>query len=302
MEKHKHEGVCEPSVEKNLKTSIVIISAFFLAELIGGFMFNSLALLSDAAHMFLDVFALFMTWGTIKLACRPPTEKKTFGLHRTEIFAALINGLTLLMITAVILYEAVKRIQNPEPVRSTGMLIIAAIGLIANLFVMFKLKGHEHHDINVRGAFLHVLGDTLSSVFIIFGGVYMLFTKNYIIDPVLSLAIVIIIGVGSFNLIKESLNILLEGTPSHISLDEVVKEIKKVKKVRGVHYIHIWSICSHINALSAHIDIDEPLVSKSSKIIEEINERLKKFNIRHTALQLECQRCKVKGKLKHIKH
>lgn len=296
------EPICQPSVEKNLKTSIIVISIFFLAELIGGFLFNSLALLSDAAHMFLDVFALFMTWGTIKLARKPPTEKKTFGLHRTEIFAALINGLTLLIITIVILYEAINRIQNPEPVRSTGMLIIAAIGLAANLFVMFKLKSHNHHDLNVRGAFLHVLGDTLSSALIIFGGVYMLYTKNYVIDPILSLAIVIIIGVGSFKLIKESLNILLEGTPGHINLDEVVKEIKKVKKVRGVHYIHVWGICSHINALSAHVDIDEPLVSKSSKIIEEINDRLKKFNIRHTALQLECQRCKVKDKLKHIKH
>lgn len=298
---HEHES-CKPSTERNLKISMIAVLLIFIAELIGGLLFNSLALLSDAAHMFLDVFALSMAWGAMKLACRPPTDKKTYGFHRTEIFAALINGLTLLMITAVILYEAIKRIQNPEQVRSTGMLVIAAIGLAANLFVMFKLKGHDHHDINIRGAFLHVLGDTLSSVLIIFGGVYMIFTKNYVIDPILSLAIVAIIGIGSFKLIKESLNILLEGTPSHINLDEVVKEIKKVKKVKGVHSIQIWCVCSHINALSAHIDVDEPLVAKTSEIIREINERLERFGIKHTTLQIECQRCKVKDKLKHIKH
>ncbi|MBL7101030.1 MAG: cation transporter [Nanoarchaeota archaeon] len=296
---HKHEET--PGIEKNLKISMIVIFLIFLAELIGGFLFNSLALLSDAAHMFVDVFALFLAWGAIKLAYKPPTEKKTYGLHRAEIFAALINGLILLVVIGIILYEAIQRLQHPEEVKSKGMLIIAGIGLIANLFVISKLKGH-HHDINVKGAFLHVLGDTLSSVLIIFGGVYIMLTGNFIVDPILSILIVLIISIGSFKLIKESVNILLEGTPKHINIDEVIKEIKKVKKVKGVHYVHVWSVCSHINALSAHIDIDESLISKTSEIIKEVNKRLKRFEIKHTTLQLECQECKVKEKLKHIKH
>lgn len=289
------------SIERNLKISIIAIFSIFLAELIGGFLFNSLALLSDAAHMFIDTFALFMAWCAIKLAHKLPTDKKTFGLHRTEVFAALINGLLLLAIIAGILYEAIQRIQSPEQVKGTGMLIIATIGLTVNLFVILKLKGH-HHDINIRGAFLHVVGDTLSSILVIFGGIYIAFTGHYIVDPILSLIIVAIIGIGSLRLIKESVNILLEGTPSHININEVIREIKKVKKVRGVHYVHVWSLCSHINALSAHIDVEETLVSKTSKIIEEINERLKKFNIRHTTLQIECKRCKIREKLRHMKH
>lgn len=293
---HKHDAV-----EKNLKISTIAIFLIFLAELIGGFLFNSLALLSDAAHMFIDAFALFMAWSAIKLAHKPPTDKKTFGLHRTEIFAALINGFLLLAIIAGILYEAIQRIQNPEQVKGIGMLTIASVGLIINLFVILKLKGYNH-DLNIKGAFLHVVGDTLSSILVIFGGIYIAFTGYYITDPILSLIIVAVIGIGSLRLIKESVNILLEGTPSHINIDEVIREIKKVKKVRGVHYVHAWSLCSHINALSAHIDVDETLVSKTSKIIEEINERLKKFNIRHTTLQIECERCKIKEKLRHMKH
>ncbi len=277
-------------VSGKLLAAIAITSAIAVVEIVGGFLTNSLALFSDSAHVFADVLALSLSFTAIKLSMRPPSRKNTFGLHRSEIFAALINGISLVVIAALIFYHAYERLLAPPEVKSLEMLVIALVGLVGNLYVAFRLSGH--HDINVKGAYLHVLGDTLSSVAVIVGGVVMTITGNRILDPALSALIGTIILVGSFRLIRDSAAILMESTPKHIKTEELVEEVKKVEGVQGMHDIHIWSICSNLHALSAHILVDEMHLSQTPSIIEGINKFLKtKYRIAHTTLQFECVDC-----------
>jgi len=179
------------------------------------------------------------------------------------------------------------------------MLVVAAIGLVANLFAAFKLHGHK--DMNIRGAYLHVIGDTLSSFAVIAGAIVMRFTGLMVIDSIISLLIVAVLLFSVFRLLSEAFNVLLEGTPKGIKLDDVIAEMESIKGVKGVHSVHLWAICSHINVLSAHVEVDEPYVKNTGKIIRQVNKKLQKFNIKHTTLQFECKKCKI-PKLRHIRH
>lgn len=293
--KHNHN-----KARKALDKSLIITLVFFFVELIGGFLTNSLALLSDAAHMFTHIFALFMAWGALKFSCRLPSYNRTFGLHRIEIFSALINGLVLVGFGIGILYNSFLRLGHPSYVYSQEMLVIAIIGLFANLYVVYKLHGFS--DLNIKGAFLHVIGDTLSSILVIIGAVLMIMTQNFAIDSVLGIIIAIIIIVSSFKLIFESLHILLEGTPRHINVDEVIKEMKKDKRVKDVHSVHIWSLCSNIIVMSAHVLVNKQKINDTCKIINELNKRLDKFGINHTTFQFECKSCSLNSKFRHITH
>ena len=277
---------------KGLLIAFSITALMMLAEIIGGLLSNSLALLSDAGHMFIDNLALLLSFFAMKFATLPATDKKTFGFFRLEILAALINGVTLVLISFYIIYEAYFRIINPQPVHGTLMLVVAAIGLMVNILGAVVLRKHRDANLNIRGAFLHIVGDALVSVGVIIGGIIILFTEWYLIDPILSILISLVIIYGAWALVKESVNILLESAPSHIDTAAVAAEIGKVRGVREAYHIHVWTITSGVYAMSAHVLIDDQPVSRSRDILDEIRELLsEKFKVLHSTIQLECEKC-----------
>jgi cobalt-zinc-cadmium efflux system protein len=280
---------------RGLTLATVFTGAILLAEIIGGILTNSLALLADAGHMLVDVASLVMSFLALTFALRPPSKQRTFGFHRLEILAALANGLALILICLYIFYEAYQRILTPQPVQGPGMLAIALVGLVANVAAIMVLEKGE--SLNVRSAFLHVLGDTLSSAGIIVGGLVMLFTGWYIIDPIISVVIALLILLSAYRVTVEAVNVLLEATPKGIDLREVVEAVQKVDGVRDIHDVHIWSITSGLHALSAHLLIDDQLTSRSVDIMERVQALLRHdFGIAHTTLQCECEHC-VNGEM-----
>ena len=288
------QEACGADSGKKLKLAISLTAAILIAEVIGGILSNSLALLTDAAHVFMDVLALGLSLSAFKIACRPHNEKATFGYHRAEIFAALINGILLVIVVIVILREAYERLLSAPEVKTTEMLIVATIGLAVNLFVTFTLRGH--HDLNMRSAYLHVLGDTLSSSAVIAGGIVMVLTGNFLIDPILSILISIMIFYSSLRLLKESVDILMERTPKHIDIEKLKKDILSVKGVESIHDLHVWSICSNVHALNAHLLVNSMSVEGTEKLTAQINRMLAEgYNIRHSTLQYECRDCGIEG-------
>ncbi|MCZ7356543.1 MAG: cation diffusion facilitator family transporter [Candidatus Methanoperedens sp.] len=277
-------------IHKNLKIAVILTAIIFIIELWGGIISNSLALLSDAAHVFMDVVSLVLAYGALKISVRPSNRNVTFGYHRFEIFAALINGLTIVMIAVFIFYEAYGRIFNPPQVKGVQVLVIATIGLIVNTWAALKL--HGHHDLNVRGAYLHVIGDALASVAVIGGAIVIILTGKTFIDPVLSILIGIMLFYGAFRLIFGSVRILLEFAPTHVDADTLKEIMMQLEGVKGVHDIHIWSICSNIHAMSAHVLVDRIHVQQTEALISEINKIVRDdFRILHTTLQFECAEC-----------
>ncbi len=276
---------------RKLKLAIALTSIILFTEIVGGIISNSLALLTDAAHVFMDVFALSLSFVAFSLACKPSNKNATFGYHRAEIFAALINSLLLLIVVGFILREAYERIFSTPEIRTFEMMVFAFIGLVVNMFVAFNLRGH--HDLNMRSAYLHVLGDTLSSLGVIAGSILIFFTNQYMIDPILSVLIACIIIYGSIRLIRESVDILMERTPKHVNMDKLKARIKSVKGVLGIHDLHVWSLCSNVHALNAHLLVDSMHLKEVEKIRSEINRCLwDEFNISHTTLQFECTDCR----------
>jgi cobalt-zinc-cadmium efflux system protein len=217
-----------------------------VAEVIGGIWTNSLALLSDAAHVFLDLFALILSLAAIKLASYPVSDTRTFGWHRTEVFASFINGASVFLMALGIFYEAWGRLFNPQEVKSLPMFIIAAIGLAMNLVAAGALHSHSHDDLNVHSAFLHVIGDAAASVGVIAGGVVMYFTDWYVADAIISIGIGCVIFWGAWRVMREAAHILLEGVPRGLSTAEVAEAINGVEGVNAVHHMNLWAICSHI--------------------------------------------------------
>jgi len=285
---HGHNHTRE-QLQGKFKLAIILTSATLIAEIIGGIMTNSLALLSDAAHVFGDVFALVLSWVAIYLSTLPPTSKRTYGYHRAEVFAAFINGGSLLGVSGWIFYVAAHRIMAPEPVKSLAMLIVAVIGLLVNLGVAWIFMKESHDNLNVRSAFLHVLSDALASGGVIVGGVIMHFTGWFIVDPILSFAIGLAILLGAGRVTYEALHILLEGTPKNIDVDEVGTKIEEFNFVKDVHDLHIWSICSDYSSMSAHVYVDVQSIRAVQNALGSINNMLSEdFGIVHTTIQLEC--------------
>ncbi len=277
-------------INKNLKIAILLTTFIFFLEFAGGIISNSLALLSDSAHVFMDVVALLLTYGAIRISARPSNRNVTFGYHRFEIFAALINGLTIIGISVFIFYEAYERILNPPAVKGFEVLIIATVGLLVNAWVALKL--HGHHDLNIKGAYLHVIGDALASIAVIAGAVVIIFTGNNVVDPILSIIIGLMLLYGAIKLVFSSIHILLEFAPKHVDTDTLSKVMMEIEGVKGIHDIHIWSICSNIHAMSAHVLVDRIHVQQTAILISEINRRVKeRFQIIHTTLQFECAEC-----------
>jgi cobalt-zinc-cadmium efflux system protein len=278
--------------KKDLLIAFSITLLMMVAEVIGGLLSNSLALLSDAGHMLTDNLALLLSFFAMTFASLPATDRKTFGFYRLEILAAFVNGIVLVLISLYIIYHAYLRMIHPQPVQGMLMLVIAVIGLVANIIGALFLFKHSHTSLNIRGAYLHIVGDALSSVGVVIGGVIILYTGWYLIDPILSIMISLVIIFGAWSLVKESVNILLESAPAHINIDTIAAEIAKIKGVREAYHIHLWSITSGVYALSAHVLIDDQMVSGSRELNDRIRMLLsEKFKILHSTIQLECEKC-----------
>jgi cobalt-zinc-cadmium efflux system protein len=261
-------------------------------ELVGGFVSNSLALMSDAGHMLTDAMALTLALMATIFAARPATKERTFGFYRLEILSALFNGSVLTLVSLYIFYEAVQRFVHPAVVKSDILLMVATVGLLANIGAAVILAGSSRENLNVRGAFLHVISDLVSSVGVIVGGLLIRYLGWYYADPVLGVLIGILILRGALSLLLDSVNILLEASPKGIRVEEVARAIKKVKGVEDIHDLHIWTITSGLNAISAHVVIEDKAAERAPKILEEINAMLKsKYNITHATFQTECESC-----------
>lgn len=273
---------------KSLKIVFGITSAYFVIEVVVGFISNSLALLSDAAHMLPDVggqaLALFAIW----MSSKPRTNWKTYGYYRTEIFSALINAVVLLFISGYILFEAWQRFKNPPAVAGIPMLVVAFCGLIINLVSMKILKAGSTESINIKGAFLEVVSDMLSSVAVIIAGCIILVTGWLYIDPIMSAAIGLFILPRTYNLLKESVNILLEGVPRDVDYQTVEKLITEKPGVLSIHDLHIWTLTSGIYALSVHVIMDpETKLMTATELSESIKaELVETFKITHTTIEI----------------
>lgn len=273
-----------------LRAALILTALGMLFEFIGGFLSNSLSLISDAGHMLTHLFALGMSYLAILLAIRPATKKRTYGFYRAEILAAFINGIVLIFISGYLVYEAVLRFASPEKVKAGEMLLVAGFGLIINGISTILLAKASSHDINIRSAFLHEIGDLISSVAVVAGGLIIFYTHNYIIDPLISVFICILIVIWAVKLIVDSANILLEATPTHLDIDEIIAVLKnEVGGVHEVHHLHAWTIASSMYALTAHVVIEDCQVSAANQLLEKINKLLEeRFNIEHTNIQFEC--------------
>ncbi|RKU12363.1 cation transporter [Candidatus Poribacteria bacterium] len=293
---HQHDH--QHHLQGKFRFAILLTTFVFGVELVGGILSNSLALLSDAAHVFSDSLSLIMSWLAIYLSTRPATSSRTYGYHRTEVFAAFINGVSLIAISGWIFYEAVQRFMEPEPVKSKEMLVVAIFGFVANMVIVWLFHGEGHKNLNVRSAVLHVIGDALASVGVIVGGVVIYYTSWFIVDPILSCAIGLVVLIGAVRVTKEAVHILLEGSPKHADAQKVAACISTIDAVKDVHDMHIWSLCSNYLALSTHVSIAEDASKSSHELRQEINNKLQtQFGIFHTTIQIEQPGCPHEGHL-----
>jgi cobalt-zinc-cadmium efflux system protein len=256
-----------------------------VAELVGGLLSNSLALLADAGHMFTDVAALGLSVFAIRLARPPPSQKRTYGYVRFEILAALVNGAALLLIAGLILREAWERLREPASIDGTIMLSVAGAGLLVNIVGATLLHSHAHDNLNVRGAYLHVIGDLLGSVGAITAGVVILTSGWSPIDPIASILIALLILFSAWNLVREATDVLLESAPSHLDMAAIHRDLASVEGLDEVHDVHVWTLTSGFVALSAHGLIDD--AAQHSRILDEIRERMRRHGIGHVTFQIE---------------
>lgn len=293
-----HEHSHQTHLQKKFKLAVLVTFAVFLGEVIGGIWSGSLALLSDAAHVLSDVLSLLLSWLAIYLSTRPATASRTYGYHRAEVFAAFLNGVSLIGISGWLFYEAYHRYIEPQPIKVSGMLIVACLGFVANLIILWQLHGESHGNLNVRSAVLHVIGDTLSSVGVVIGGAIIYWTGWYPADALLSFLIGGIILFSAVNVTKDAVHILLENSPRNADAHTVAEHLRRLDAVKDVHDMHIWSLCSNYCVLSAHIVLDEDTGLAPDRILELINAELQThFGIGHTTLQLEQVACPQAGNL-----
>ena len=286
---------------KNLLFAFGLNLIITIAEIIGGLLSNSLALLSDAIHNLGDTFAIMLAYVANLVSRKDANERKTFGYKRIEILAALLNAIILIVITLFLFVEAYKRFQSPEPIKGMLMFWVAVIGLMANLLAVILLKGDSGKNLNIRAAYLHLLGDTISSVAVIIGSVLIYYFKIYWVDPLVTVLIGIYILKEAFVVLKETVDILMQGTPSSIDLKKVVKEIEKHSEIGNVHHVHAWKLDDKQIHFECHADLTKDLpLSKTDEIRAEIEAiLLNKFNISHVTLQFEYNCCDEKSVIHH---
>jgi cobalt-zinc-cadmium efflux system protein len=274
-----------------LIASLVLTLGFVVFEAVAGFRASSLALLSDAGHNFADAFALLLAAFGFYLQSRPANAVKTYGYQRAGVLAAFVNAVSLVVLALLLFYESYERLKNPRPVVESTMIVVAAIGLGMNLFIVWRLGGHGH-DMNIRAAWIHMLGDAMSCVAIIAGAIVIHYTGAQKIDPILSILIGIMIVWSGWGIIQESLNVLLEGLPKGIELEEVTDGMRDVEGVIDVHDVHIWSLGSQAHALSCHVLIEDVPPSTSEAILRRIKAVLcNRFSINHSTIQFEHVKC-----------
>jgi cobalt-zinc-cadmium efflux system protein len=289
---HVH-GANTRAMQRVLRTSLIATVAYVVLTLVAGLRAHSLALVSEAGHNASDALAIVLSFVAVWFQTRPPTDRKTFGYQRAGVLAAFLNALTLIVIAGWIALEALRRFNHPSPVQPRIMMFVAAAGVIMNGLIAAMLW-RVSHDVNIRSVFIHMLGDTLSTAAVIVGGAIILFTGRTWIDPALSLAIAALILWSSIAIVRETLNILLEGTPRGISLTEIRTTLAAIDGVEDVHDLHVWSLGSNTHALASHITIADIPPSESNLILDRINVVLReRFRIHHTTLQFEHVICEV---------
>jgi len=304
---HREVGIDKSHLKiKKLKIVLVLLCSYLVVEVVGGYITGSLALLADASHMFADIFGVGLVLFATLFSRKPATPIHTYGFHRTEILSTLTNSVILLIISIFIIYESYRRIFSPHEIQSFNMLIIAVVGLIINLVGFYLLKdGHVHQnsssanpisnhfddfkkneDLHMQSARLELLSDTLGSFAIIISAVIIVFTDLWIVDSIISFGLALFIIPRTWYLLKRSVDVLMESSPSNLPYDEIKKSILQIKGVTGIFDLHIWSITSGINALSAHVVVMD--LNRSHAILQDINSLLdKRFKITHTTIQIE---------------
>jgi cobalt-zinc-cadmium efflux system protein len=292
--RHKYHN---QSKEKKLLTATALNIIITVVEIIGGLASNSLALLSDAFHNLGDTFAIFLAYIAHLVSSRDATEKKTFGYKRIEILAAFLNALALIIITIFLFIAAYYRLLSPSPVKGTIMFIVAFIGLLANLFAVLILKNQSQQNLNIRAAYLHLLGDTISSVAVIIGSALIYFFRIFWIDPLITILIGIYIIKEAYTVLKETIDILMQGAPTSIDLSIVVGELEKHIEIDNIHHVHAWKLDDEQIHFECHADLIKNLpVSETDLIRLEIEQILKnKFGISHVTIQFEYNCCAEKS-------
>jgi cobalt-zinc-cadmium efflux system protein len=280
-----------------LKKALALTCVILAVEFAGGLISHSLALLSDAGHVLTDVFALGLAWFAVEQAKRPADQRRSYGYHRVSILAALVNAVTLIVIVIAIAYEAVRRIANPEPVQGVVVIVSALVAITVNSYIAFGLRG-DTKSLNLRAAMLHIVGDISASIGVVVAGAVILLTGWLYIDPLLSLAIAVLIAFGAWRIVRETVNLLLEGTPNEIDVGAVTSEILDTGHVTGMHDLHVWALSSDEMALSCHVVVGDLPLAEAEHIVRDLEKRLcARFDIGHTTIQIEsCHPC---GEIHH---
>lgn len=280
---HTH-GMAKQTLRLAFFLTILVVAA----QVVGGILAHSLALLSDAGHALTDLFALGLAWFAAAQAERPANARKTFGYHRVGILAAQINAITLILVAVWVLFEAVQRFQHPEPVEPVIMFVSAGIGIAINLFIGFGIS-KEGDNLNAKAAALHVFGDVGASVGVIVAGIIIVLTGWYPMDPILSVGIAVLIAIDAWRILRETTDILLEATPKAINMQKLIADMQAIAGVQEVHDVHVWSITSGMYALSAHVVTSDQPLSACAPILATLETRLREtHHVEHTTLQFEC--------------
>jgi len=289
---HSHFTDLTRRTIRRLALSLGITMAFVFVEIAAGVFANSLALLTDAAHNFTDVLALALSWWALRLTAQPANQNKTYGYHRAGILAALINSTTLVVIALGIFYEAYHRFINPPEVQADVLIGVGLVAVLINVVTALLVRRGAEHDLNIRSAFLHLMGDVLSTIGAVIAGVIIRYTNWNWLDPMVSVLIGFLILWSAWSIVREAIDILMEGTPTDIDMDAMIQDITSVDGVRGVHDLHVWSITQAMRTLSAHLVTADMSISEGANIQTRVNEILfHKYEVSHATLQLECEGC-----------
>ncbi|MCQ3939111.1 MAG: cation transporter [Chloroflexi bacterium] len=289
---HLQPGDFTNQTTKRLALSLSLTAVFVLVEIVAGILGNSLALLTDAAHNFTDVIALGLSWYALRIAAKPAHAGKTFGYHRVGILVALVNSTTLILIAAGIFYEAWRRFLSPPEVDSTILIGVGALAFLINAGTAWLVHKGSENDLNLRSAFLHLMGDVLSTLGAVIAGIVIAFTQWNWLDPLVSVLIGGFILVNAWSVLRQTIHILLESAPENVNVHQMVEDIRAVEGVRDIHDLHVWSINENLRMLSAHVVIEDVSIREGTTIQRTINELLAHgYQIQHATLQLECEGC-----------
>lgn len=292
---HQHDHT-EGTSEKNLFITMLLNFLITVVEIVGGIVSGSLSLLSDAIHNFSDGIAIIVSYIAIRLSKKPRTLKYTFGLKRAELLAAIINASTLIIISFFLIKEAIERFSNPTPITGNLMLVVAVVGLIANVIGTLLLKKGSDQNINIRAAYIHLLSDAVSSLAVIIGAVFIMMFNITWIDPALTIMISLWILKETYEIVKESVEVIMMSTPPDIDINEVQRAVEAVPGVKNIHHVHLWKMNDSDIHFEAHIDVDDVPVSRTAEIRSAIERCLHdSFDINHTTLQFECDSCSRKA-------